>query len=157
MTVESIRARIEDEYRKHPNLDWALLAAHKIHSELITQWSTDPEGECQIHSTDMSGLCFKCNKQVFDVVKTDPLTDRENDFFWKCEAFKDEYGIEMIRKFVDYWTEHGDNAKKMRFEKEKVFDIKKRLERWKRNQKNFNNGKPEKRSTESAAHSFITE
>lgn len=33
-------------------------------------------------------------------------------------------------KFVDYWTEYSDNAIKCRWEKEKVFDIKKRLERW---------------------------
>ena len=36
--------------------------------------------------------------------------------------------------FADYWTESGGN--KMRFEKEKVFDVGRRLARWSKN--NFN-------------------
>ena len=36
--------------------------------------------------------------------------------------------------FIDYWTESGGN--KMRFEKEKVFDVGRRLSRWSKN--NFN-------------------
>jgi len=35
-----------------------------------------------------------------------------------------------LQKFVDYWTEHGEKDKKARWEKEKVFDTKKRLVRW---------------------------
>jgi hypothetical protein len=89
------------------------------------------------------------------------LKERKQDFLNKIMDVNYEldriYSALLLDEFFNYWTEHGDIAKKMRFEKEKVFDIKKRLERWKRNQKNFNNGKPEKRSTESAAHSFITE
>lgn len=38
-------------------------------------------------------------------------------------------------KFIDYWTEHGEKDKKARWEKEKVFDIKKRMARWERNNK----------------------
>jgi len=85
------------------------------------------------------------------------IQERESDFVVDVSYYQNEYSLMDMQNFISYWTEIGDNQKKMRFEKEKVFDIKKRLERWKRNQKNFNNGKPEKRSTESAAHSFITE
>lgn len=35
-----------------------------------------------------------------------------------------------IAKFISYWTEHGENDRKVRFEKEKTFDMKKRLIRW---------------------------
>jgi len=35
--------------------------------------------------------------------------------------------------FISYWTEKNPNGRKMRFEKEKTFDIHKRLARWKRN------------------------
>lgn len=56
-------------------------------------------------------------------------------------------------EFFDYWTECSPNAKKMRFEKEKVFDIKKRLERWTRNQKQTINGT----TTSEALNKFITE
>ena len=38
--------------------------------------------------------------------------------------------ILFLRKFFDYWTEKNENGKKMRFEKDKVFDIKRRLATW---------------------------
>ncbi len=47
---------------------------------------------------------------------------------------------EEVCKFIDYWNEHGENHKKVRWEKEKVFDIKKRLVRWANNNKPKNNG-----------------
>lgn len=43
----------------------------------------------------------------------------------------------LVDQFNDYWTEKGLTAKKMRFEKEKVFDIKRRFATWKRNASNF--------------------
>lgn len=36
-------------------------------------------------------------------------------------------------KFIDYWTEHGENDRKCRWEKEKSFDIGKRMNRWNNN------------------------
>jgi hypothetical protein len=70
------------------------------------------------------------------------IQERKEEFWHKCLAIYcgviSNAQFELINQFFDYWTEHGENAKKMRFEKEKVFDIKKRLERWKRNQKTFN-------------------
>ena len=36
----------------------------------------------------------------------------------------------MIRAFFEYWTEKQPKGKKMRFEMQKVFDIKKRLVTW---------------------------
>jgi len=91
--------------------------------------------------------------------ETKTIEDRKHEFRQRVDEIVGQpFCFDKTHvEFFEYWTEIGDNQKKMRFEKEKVFDIKKRLERWKRNQKNFNNGKPEKRSTESAAHSFITE
>lgn len=45
------------------------------------------------------------------------------------------------RSFVEYWTEHGENDRKMRFEKETSFDIKRRLLTWKNNNYNKNGSK----------------
>jgi hypothetical protein len=59
------------------------------------------------------------------------IEQRENDFMFKvAEIGKGVYPDNMLRKFFDYWTEKNENGKKMRFEKEKVFDIKKRLATW---------------------------
>ena len=43
----------------------------------------------------------------------------------------------MCTEFYKYWTEHGEKDKKMRFEKEKSFGIKQRLDRWKSNKSKF--------------------
>lgn len=61
-----------------------------------------------------------------------PTTEeREQDFMFKvANVGKGVYPDEMLRKFFDYWTEKNENGKKMRFEKEKVFDIKRRLATW---------------------------
>lgn len=79
-----------------------------------------------------------------------PIEDRIHVFRKQCEEVIGNPVCfdQTTINFFDYWTEIGEGQKKMRFEKEKVFDIKKRLERWKRN--NFgnngnnknNNGKP---------------
>lgn len=44
--------------------------------------------------------------------------------------FVTEFGKEMVRKFSDYWTESSPRGKKLRFEKEKVFDPERRLQLW---------------------------
>ena len=51
-----------------------------------------------------------------------------------------QYGKQEIRRFFDYWTEMNPNGQKMRFEKEKTFEVSKRLARWNMNQ-NYDKGK----------------
>jgi len=41
--------------------------------------------------------------------------------------------VEMANEFLNYWTEQNSSKSKMRFEMEKIFNIKKRLARWKSN------------------------
>ena len=38
--------------------------------------------------------------------------------------------IDKLFEFADYWLEKWENDKKHRFEKEKVFDVRKRLRTW---------------------------
>ena len=59
---------------------------------------------------------------------------REVMFKRKVSEFAEQYPKDMRVQFADYWTESGGN--KLRFEKEKVFDIGRRLSRWSKN--NFN-------------------
>lgn len=40
----------------------------------------------------------------------------------------------VLKEFIDYWTEHGPRDKKMRFEKERSWDIIKRIARWLKNE-----------------------
>ncbi len=62
---------------------------------------------------------------------------RKIDFAMKAKMIGQELSLQMVEEFIDYWTERSFNGKKMRFEKETVFDIKRRLKTWEANQKRF--------------------
>jgi hypothetical protein len=60
---------------------------------------------------------------------------RKISFADKVVAFS--YPKSMLEDFIGYWTESNENENKMRFEMEKVFDIKRRLKNWADNQNKF--------------------
>lgn len=82
----------------------------------------------------MGRINFKCT-----IVKT--IEERAYDFMQRVAEFKSEYSKEMLRAFYDYWTEKNEGGRKMRFEMQKVFDIKRRLVTWSNNEKKKFNGK----------------
>lgn len=60
------------------------------------------------------------------------------------DEFKEKTNFELlgepetlISEFIEYWTETSLNGKKMRFEGEKYFNIKRRFSTWKKNSKNW--------------------
>jgi hypothetical protein len=61
------------------------------------------------------------------------IAERKQEFAFKLTSFVDTYGKSMIRDFYDYWTEHGERDKKMRYEKETSFNLDARLNRWNKN------------------------
>jgi len=67
------------------------------------------------------------NKEEYNI----PI--RKQEFALKLASFVEMYGKEMIREFYEYWTEHGEHDKKMRFEKQSSFNIELRLRRWNKN------------------------
>lgn len=69
----------------------------------------------------------------------DMLKQRSHDFGLKLVPYLETYGKSMIREFFNYWTESNKSGTRMRFEMENVFDIPKRLARWKLNNYNNNN------------------
>lgn len=89
--------------------------------------------------------CYKVLKQKGDTLSDTPgeaLETRKHSFGEKLIPYIEQYGKELIREFFDYWTERNENGKKMRFEKEKTFEISRRLARWSKN--NGNNNKSSK-------------
>ena len=58
------------------------------------------------------------------------IEERKLKFADALKPFLDEYGRDMLNDFYFYWTEHGHNDKKLRFEKEKTFGISQRLRTW---------------------------
>jgi hypothetical protein len=69
------------------------------------------------------------------------IEERKKNFAHSLKPFLEEYGKNTLNDFYFYWTEHGENDKKMRFEKQTSFNISLRLKNWVRNDKNKNNFK----------------
>ena len=44
--------------------------------------------------------------------------------------YTSKYDKGMLEEFIDYWTEMNISGKKMRYQKERTFDISRRLKRW---------------------------
>lgn len=64
------------------------------------------------------------------------IEERKRLFAEKVNGFLD-YADSMRKDFIAYWTEHSAHGRKMRFEKETVFDISRRLTTWANNSKEF--------------------
>lgn len=71
-------------------------------------------------------------EEVKPPLKMLPLEDRKKAFGKKVKEFIDKFSKQTLVEFYEYWTETSEGGQKMRFEKETVFDVKKRLERWKK-------------------------
>ena len=65
------------------------------------------------------------------------IEGRKEIFKQKSHALKILNPNELLN-FIEYWTEHSEGGKKMRWEKEKVFDNSKRQTTWKRRSIQFN-------------------
>lgn len=70
-------------------------------------------------------------------ITKDNLIARKLAFREKVFSKKDE-NSEMLKDFFDYWSETNENGYKMRFEKQTVFDISRRIATWKKNNSRWN-------------------
>lgn len=80
------------------------------------------------HTTKQGESISSIDKQ--ETNKQITIEERKNKFYSSLSLFVDEYPKQMLRDFFNYWSEHGENDKKLRFEKEKTFGIKQRLSTW---------------------------
>lgn len=86
-------------------------------------------------------------KEKVILTKEKSIEDREYAFKEQVYAFSSEWQRQMLDDFILYWSER-DLRGKMRFEKEKTWDLPKRLQRWDRN--NVERGRASMRVTASA-------
>ena len=61
------------------------------------------------------------------------INNREADFKKSLQPFLEEFGKDTLNEFYLYWTEKKPKGRKMLFEMQKTFDIKRRLDRWSKN------------------------
>ena len=60
----------------------------------------------------------------------------KTDFTNEIQPFLQEFGKELCNQFFSYWTEKSASGK-MKFQLEKTWDTKRRLDTWKRNDEKF--------------------
>ncbi len=80
-----------------------------------------------------------CVKAI--AIPSESMDERRKQFVMETVNVADELNLNnpvTFDEFIGYWTEHNPNGKKMRFEKETVFDIKRRLQTWIKRDKKFN-------------------
>ena len=77
-------------------------------------------------------------EKVKEKVQICSIEERKANFANSLKPYLSIYTRDMLNDFYGYWTEHGENDKKFRSEKEKSFNIERRLETWKRNESKFN-------------------
>lgn len=58
------------------------------------------------------------------------LEKRKQKFYQELVPYVSIYGKEMIRQFYDYWIEPNKSRTKMRYELERTWDTKRRLNTW---------------------------
>ena len=54
------------------------------------------------------------------------------------EVFDMHLDPQMLKDFIEYWTEHNDGGSVLRYEQQSIFNIRKRMSTWKKNDKKFN-------------------
>jgi len=54
------------------------------------------------------------------------------------EVFDMQIDPNMIKEFIEYWTEHNDGGRVLRYEQQSIFNVRKRMSTWVKNSKKFN-------------------
>ena len=87
----------------------------------------------------VSFVSIDVNENEIVIIDLNTIENRIEIFINKVNKFQ-ILDFTEAKKFIDYWTEHGERDKKCRWEKEKSFDISKRMNRWSNNIKSNNYG-----------------
>lgn len=105
----------------------------KLYNESLLTNSHQTASKQFANSTSSENQIVKIAQQTASkqlANKSQTLEERKHTFGTKLIPYMDKYKSEMIRAFFNYWTEINEGGSKMRFEKEKTFEIAKRLARW---------------------------
>jgi len=72
--------------------------------------------------------------QVLISTNDNKILKKENTYYLlEWESIANEIGFTDLDCFIDYWTEKSPRGKKMKFEKQSTFDVKRRMQRWMKN------------------------
>jgi hypothetical protein len=83
--------------------------------------------------------CPHCGELIsdHDESKDEKIKRLQENFYDFLREFVPDFDKETVREFYDYWSEPNRSKTKIKYQLERTWDTKRRLQRWKRN--NFNN------------------
>lgn len=140
LAFEPIKLQMKRDLIKWENTKGVRSEAGKASAEarrLAKEQQQNATNSTNVNFVQQSSTNSTVNVTVNDTVTVNDIFIRKQKFAESLKPYLGTYTSEMLNSFYLYWTEHGDNDKKMRFEKEKTFGLKQRLERWSKN--NFGN------------------
>ena len=76
------------------------------------------------------------------------IEERKKEFWGRLVPYIEQglYTKEMVTDFYLYWTEANERGKRMRFDMEKIFELRRRLATWRKREEARNYGKTEARN-----------
>ena len=95
------------------------------------------------------------NNNDIDNKNNNDIEKRKVNFASSLKPFLSLYGKDTLNDFYLYWTEHSTNGKKLRHEKQTVFDIGRRLITWTKNETKFGSSKPDNTEVENVMKSIL--
>lgn len=69
--------------------------------------------------------------------KVKNIKERKEVFYKQVIEYSAQYDFQELEKFYDYWSEHNEQGKKMKFEKLQTFNLKSRIKTWFSNKKEW--------------------
>jgi len=76
--------------------------------------------------------------QSVEIVKKRNLESVSERFSAEVMQYATEYSEDVLEAFISYWTEPNRSKTKLRYELQKTFEVKRRLNTWVDNNKKFN-------------------
>ena len=117
--------------RKRERIDGKLKGIDYIISETPILKNSNVENLNQENSNKENQALLNTNNNKVNNIQSNYILE------WNDIAI--QINFNDLDNFIDYWTEKSPLGKKMRWQKQKTFDVKRRMLRWQRN--NFNKPK----------------
>lgn len=76
-----------------------------------------------------------------DKIKENNIDRRKQEFASTLKSYSSIYSREMLKDFYEYWTEPNKTNTKFRQELEKTWSLKRRLDKWSKNDNSFSKNK----------------
>jgi hypothetical protein len=89
------------------------------------------------------GKAKKSKEEKEEEIKKE-LERKKEEFVKALQPYKNTYESDLLNEFYFYWTETKPNSRLLRWERERAFDIERRLSTWIRFKDKFNNKKDDR-------------